>query len=294
MSVNKAVHKLNVDLSHLSHAKKAEAKDVAAEKKAGATEKSTRAKIAQQAQQIYDQFESGTLDTAHQLSALHTLYGLGEKDQKAVDAYGTAMSHAKSALAHDKKAVSTAHKHGLKDLKAAEYHLGLKQTNKDRRALGLKSLKHTVRPPHRGADVLKAARSVKGHNIQQLKYSGPLAKYLDKWPSSHVCCANFVSACLQKEGLIKHSEHNDSVVGLAHNLGHDKNWHAVSSHNMKPGDVVSFEVPGEGHMAHVEIFSGYKHGVAQFIGSNNVNSDGSQRVVEGHVGYHIDKVYRHK
>jgi hypothetical protein len=211
-----------------------------------------------------------------------------------VDAYQKAAAHAKTAIAHDKKAVTKARHQALKDLKPAEYHLGLKQTDKDRKALGLRALKHVVRPPHRGADVLKAARSVKGHNIQYLKYHGPIAKYLDKWPSSHVCCANFVSACLQKEGLIKGGEHDDSVVGLAHNLARDKNWHRVSSHHMKPGDVVSFEVPGEGHMAHVEIFSGYKHGVAQFIGSNNVNADGSQRVVEGHVGYHIDTVYRHR
>ncbi len=122
------------------------------------------------------------------------------------------------------------------------------------------------------------AQSVLQRNIQDLKTSGPLAGLLDKAPSSHVCCANFVSACLQKAGEIKPSEHNDSVKGLAKNLGNDARWSKVSSSAMKPGDVVCFQVPGEGHMAHVEMFAGYKNGVPQFIGSNNVNRDGTQSI----------------
>lgn len=127
-----------------------------------------------------------------------------------------------------------------------------------------------------------------GHNIAQLERSGPLARYLDN-TSSHVSCANFVSACLQKAGLIGDGQHSDLVTGLASNLGHDPQWKKVGAHGMKPGDVVCFEVPGEGHMAHVELYAG--HGA--FIGSNNVNPDGSQRISQGHVGYHIDAVYRY-
>ncbi|MBX7099093.1 MAG: peptidoglycan-binding protein [Myxococcaceae bacterium] len=140
----------------------------------------------------------------------------------------------------------------------------------------------------RGSDAVKVAHGVLGHNIAQLERSGPLARYLDN-TNSHVSCANFVSACLQKAGLISAGQHSDLVTGLAQNLGHDPQWKKVSSHGLKPGDVVCFEVPGEGHMAHVELYAG--HG--QFIGSNNVNPDGSQRISQGHVGYHIDAVYRY-
>ena len=59
-------------------------------------------------------------------------------------------------------------------------------------------------------------------------------------------------------------------------------------------DVVAFEVPGEGHYAHTEIFAGYKNGRPTFIGSNNVNADGTQRISEGYAGYAIDAAFRYR
>jgi len=137
------------------------------------------------------------------------------------------------------------------------------------------------------------ARSVKGRNISDLKYNGPLANNLDKWPGNNVCCANFVSACLEKAGQISHSEHNDSVKGLAANLRRDPKWQETSLKNAKPGDVVCFNVPGEGPMSHVVMFAGFKNGQPTFIGSNNVNSDGSQRITEGGMNYPIGAVFHY-
>jgi len=145
----------------------------------------------------------------------------------------------------------------------------------------------------RGADALSIARSDLGKNISSLKYSGNLAQYLDKWPGNNVCCANFVSACLEKAGLISHPEHNDNVSGLANNLRRDSKWKAVDANHLSPGDVVCFEVPGEGHMAHVEIFAGYVNGRPTYIGSNNVNADGTQRISEGYAGYHVDAAFHY-
>lgn len=145
-----------------------------------------------------------------------------------------------------------------------------------------------------GSDAIATARSVLGQNIASLKNNGPLAKQLDKWPANNVCCANFVSACLEKAGQINHSEHNDSVKGLASNLSNDPRWAKTSLANAKPGDVVCFNVPGEGPMSHVVMFAGMKNGQPSFIGSNNVNSDGSQRITEGHMGYPIGAVYHFK
>jgi LysM repeat protein len=144
-----------------------------------------------------------------------------------------------------------------------------------------------------GRNALAAAESVLGQNISSLKYNGPLAQFLDKWPGNNVCCANFVSACLQKAGLISHSEHNDNVSGLANNLRRDPHFRSVDANHLSPGDVVCFNVPGEGHMAHVEMFVGYRNGRPLYIGSNNVNPDGSQRISEGSPGYSIDAAFHY-
>jgi LysM repeat protein len=142
-----------------------------------------------------------------------------------------------------------------------------------------------------GARAVGIAQSVLGQNISSLKYNGPLAQYLAKWPGNNVCCANFVSAVLEKAGQISIPEHNDNVSGLSHNLANDPRWRKVSAGNLSPGDVVCFDVPGEGHFAHVEMFVGYQNGRPLFIGSNNVNADGSQRISEGSPGYAIDAAY---
>ena len=139
-----------------------------------------------------------------------------------------------------------------------------------------------------------AARSVLGKNVQNLKYSGPLAKYLDKWPSDTVCCANFVSACQEKAGLMTPAMHTDSVYNLSHELAANKNWKKVSLKDAKPGDVVIMNVPGEGAYGHTVMFAGWKDGKAEFIGSDNVNADGSQRITESTMGYGITAIYQHK
>jgi spore coat assembly protein SafA len=147
--------------------------------------------------------------------------------------------------------------------------------------------------PGAGGNALSIARSDLGRNISDLKYNGNLAADLDKWPANNVCCANFVSAVLQKAGQISPSEHNDNVSGLSNNLSHDPKWQRADPGNLKPGDVCCFEVPGEGHFAHVEMFAGYVNGQPTFIGSNNVNADGTQRITEGPAGYHIDAAYHY-
>jgi peptidoglycan hydrolase-like protein with peptidoglycan-binding domain len=143
-----------------------------------------------------------------------------------------------------------------------------------------------------GESTVRIAQNVLGQNISDLKYSGPLAPYLDKWPGNDVCCANFVSACLEKAGQINLSEHNDDVAYLADTLRGDPRWSSVGGLSQaRPGDVVCFDVPGEGAYQHVELFEGWQNGEPMFIGSNNVNPDGSQRISQGPVGYAVDAVF---
>jgi len=106
-----------------------------------------------------------------------------------------------------------------------------------------------------------------------------------------VNCANFVSACLQAAGQISSRQHHNAVVGLQSNLDRDANFKRVSLHQARPGDVVSMKTPG-GH--HVVLFAGWKNGQPQFIGSNNANADGSQRVTMGGMNYHIMSIHQYR
>jgi peptidoglycan hydrolase-like protein with peptidoglycan-binding domain len=144
-----------------------------------------------------------------------------------------------------------------------------------------------------GSSAVRTAQSVLGQDISDLKYSGPLAPYLDKWPGNDVCCANFVSACLEKTGQISPAQHTDNVGALADSLRTDPQWSSVPGlAQARPGDVVCFDVPGEGPYQHVELFEGWQNGEPMFIGSNNVNPDGSQRISQGPVDYPVDAVFQ--
>jgi LysM repeat protein len=294
------------DLHDMKAAKAGGKKASAAETKAQKTlagdatgEKAALSKIDGQVKSLEDQITSaGTPPTQAQLDQL---VALGQKRQTTQDQFDAKLAKDKTAVRHDKKTASHfqrayqgAHKRALKDLKPAEEHVGLKTANRFRKALGLKPLKHSLQPKGKGTDAYKVAREFLGHNISQLKYSGGLAKYLDKWPGNNVCCANFVSACLEKAGLIKPSEHNDTVRYLAGNLRNDPRWQSTSLAHAKPGDVVCFDVPGEGPYSHTVMFAGWKNGRPEFIGSNNVNSDGTQRITQEMMGYKIDAIFHYK
>lgn len=143
----------------------------------------------------------------------------------------------------------------------------------------------------KGRNAYDVAVSVKGKNAAYLKTHGRLADEMNDWVPTNVCCANFVSSCLQESGLIKKSQHSDSVVGLASNLRNDPHWKRVPISQARPGDVVCLDTPGAGAYNHVVMFAGRDSGGNRYIGSNNVNADGSQRVTEGHMNYGVTEVF---
>ncbi|KPN17126.1 hypothetical protein AO715_03330 [Xanthomonas sp. Mitacek01] len=114
-----------------------------------------------------------------------------------------------------------------------------------------------------------------GRNAGELKYSDELP--MQSWVPNNVNCANFVSAVLQKAGMIEPGQASASVDQLANNLKGD-GWQTVSLQNAQPGDVVLMQRNGQ---SHVVLFAGFENGQPKFIGSNNVNSDGSQRISWG-------------
>ena len=126
-----------------------------------------------------------------------------------------------------------------------------------------------------------------GMTEYQLEPSGKLD--MDTWVPKNVDCANFVSGCLEKAGLIGKSQRSDNVSGLAGNL-RKAGWKDVPLAQAKPGDVVCFD-GAEGKYQHVEIFNGWVNGQPQFIGSNNVLADGTQKITTDNgkwaKGFHV-------
>ena len=126
-----------------------------------------------------------------------------------------------------------------------------------------------------GNNAAAIAEQFIGRNAGELKHSDELP--MQSWVPNNVNCANFVSACLQKAGLIDAGQASASVDQLANNLKGD-GWQTVSLANARPGDVVLMQRDGQ---SHVVLFAGMENGQPKFIGSNNVNADGSQRVSWG-------------
>jgi LysM repeat protein len=144
-----------------------------------------------------------------------------------------------------------------------------------------------------GGSPFDIAKAQLGKNAGSLKLEkNGVGSDMDDGIPNNVNCANFVSACLEQAGQISNSQHNNSVVGLAANLDRDPHFKRVSLAEAKPGDVVSFQTPGGGH--HVVMFAGMKDGKPQFIGSNNVNPDGSQRISISSMNYPIMSVHQYR
>ena len=136
------------------------------------------------------------------------------------------------------------------------------------------------------------AKSHLDKNAASLKMEkGGVGADMEDWVPNNVNCANFVSAVLEQAGQIKNSQHHNAVVGLAANLDKDPNFKRVSLANAKPGDVVSMKTPG-GH--HVVLYAGTKNGKPLFIGSNNINKDGSQRISFTQMNYPIMSIHQYR
>jgi len=122
----------------------------------------------------------------------------------------------------------------------------------------------------RGDNPAKIAEKFLGRNAGDLKGSGELPA-MQSWVPNNVNCANFVSGCLEAAGLIDKGQASASVAGLTANLQAD-GWREVPLSQAKPGDVVISNNGGHGVLY---------AGDGQFIGSNNVNPDGSQKISMG-------------
>lgn len=136
------------------------------------------------------------------------------------------------------------------------------------------------------------ARQYLGWNARDLKVSSnPVGRAMQDWVPNNINCANFVSGTLIASGQIRQSQGSASVYGLMGNLDRDPNFRRVSLSQARPGDVVSMRTPGG---QHVVLFAGWQNGRPLFIGSNNVNPDGSQRVSYSQMRYPIMAIHQHR
>jgi LysM repeat protein len=136
------------------------------------------------------------------------------------------------------------------------------------------------------------ARQYLGWNARDLKVSNnAVGRAMQDWVPNNVNCANFVSGTLIASGQLRSSQGSASVYGLMGNLDRDSNFRRVSLSQARPGDVVSMRTPGG---QHVVLFAGWQNGRPLFIGSNNVNADGSQRVSYSQMRYPIMAIHQYR
>ena len=124
-------------------------------------------------------------------------------------------------------------------------------------------------------DAAVIARRYLHRNASELKRSGDLP--MDRSVPSNICCANFVSAVLQRAGLLPDRLHTNSVDQLDSTL-RARGWRPVDAAHARPGDVVIIQGGGASHTVMVESNA---NGQLKLIGSNNVNADGTQQVTVG-------------
>ncbi len=118
-------------------------------------------------------------------------------------------------------------------------------------------------------------------NAADIKMGGDtLGLAMEDWVPDDVNCANFVSGCLIAAGQLQMGQGNATARTLADSLG-EPQWSSKSLDfsDAEEGDVVLMKT---GSQHHIVLFAGRADdGSPLFIGSNNVNGDGSQRITVG-------------
>ncbi len=252
MTVNTAVRTLHNDLTKMRDAKSTEKKAVAGLTAAGVTEKATLAKIATKSQSIVDQFTSATtpLPPAQTQKLLTQQFNLGKQEANTVSRFDSTVTKDNKAIAKDKTAVSADRKVALKDLRPAEFHMNLSDTNRVRNELGLKSVNKVIRPPVNQG--LTKAVKIATQAVDLERKSGcydytqdygartnygsdPLTKHNGRITFD---CSGFVGSVYKAAGLP--APYTVGYGGTSYDVAGNSHMQKVSEAQAKPGDVVVF------------------------------------------------------
>jgi hypothetical protein len=145
--------------------------------------------------------------------------------------------------------------------------------------------------PSGTSNAFEIAKAQLGKNAASLKLEkSALGRAMEDWVPNNVNCASFVGGCLEAAGQIGHGDYSAGCTTLMANLDHNSKFKRVTLANASVGDCVTFKTASSHHTV---MFAGFKNGQPQFIGSNNVNADGSQKITMGPMGYQIMSIHHY-
>jgi cell wall-associated NlpC family hydrolase len=253
MSTNPAVRRLHSDVMKMLHTQAAEKKAQGTVKSDSAAEKTALNQIKSQEQAILDSFANAqTPPTAAQTQAsLQRMFSLGQKQVQTQDRFDSKIAGDQKVVKKDAAAVKSERKQALKDLKPAEYHLSLKDTNIARKRLGLRPLDKPVRVD--GNAKLQKAVNIAQQAVRLEQSQGCYDYTQDlngrvndgRGPTSKGSngritfdCSGFVGAVYKAAGLP--APYTVGYQGTSFDVAACKNMKQVSESQAKPGDVVVF------------------------------------------------------
>lgn len=256
MSTNAAVKKLHTSLVQLKDAKTEETSAEAKVTGAKSSEKTELASIQAQKERLIDGFTtSPPTGAAATRKALGQIYALGAKSVTTQDHFTSVIAKDSKAVTADKKRATDDRQVALKDLKPAEYHLNLKDTNAARKQLGLKAVSKPIRVSE-SKGLSKAVNLAMRAVALQAKsgaYSytqdagGPGdsrtncgAGVLSRVDGKQITydCSGFVGALYKDAGL--KAPYTVGYTGTSFDVAGNPNMQKVSESQAKPGDVVVF------------------------------------------------------
>ena len=146
--------------------------------------------------------------------------------------------------------------------------------------------------PSTGSSAFDIAKAQLGKNAGSLKLEkSALGRAMEDWVPNNINCASFVGGCLEAAGQIRHGDYSAGCTTLMANLDHNSRFKRVSLANARVGDCVTFKTATSHHTV---MFAGFKNGQPQFIGSNNVNADGTQKITMGPMNYQVLAIHHFK
>ena len=252
MSTQPTVRRLHNDLTAMHRAATAEKKAQASVKTDSAAQKTALTQIKSQEQSILDSFASNPAQTpAQDLSALQQMFSLGQKEVQTQDRFTSKLAGDKASVKKDAAAEKKDRSKALKDLKPAEYHLSLKDTNAARKQLGLKSVDKVIRPPEsKGLSkavgiALDAAKLESSQRCYDYTQSYGARTNYGRGPTTKGSngritfdCSGFVGSVYKAAGLP--APYTVGYGGTSFDVAGCKNMQKVSESQAKPGDVVVF------------------------------------------------------
>ena len=252
MSTQPTVRRLHNDLTAMHRAATAEKKAQASVKTDSAAQKTALTQIKSQEQSILDSFASNPTPTPTQeMSALQQMFSLGQKEVQTQDRFASKLSGDKAAVKKDAAAEKKDRSKALKDLRPAEYHLSLKDTNAARKQLGLKAVHKVIRPPEsKGLSkavsiALNAAKLESSQRCYDYTQSYGARTNYGRGPTTKGSngritfdCSGFVGSVYKAAGLP--APYTVGYGGTSFDVAGCKNMQKVSESQAKPGDVVVF------------------------------------------------------